>query len=69
MKMYDYLISYTFTGKGYLTPCCGSSCVSRLNKINNFDEIKSVRSFLEGQIDGASNLSINNIVFLGRNKH
>lgn len=68
-KMYDYLISYIFTADGYLTPSHGTSCVSRMDKINTFDEVESVRSFLEDRIEGAKNLAINNIIFLGRNKH
>lgn len=68
-KWYDYLISFTFTQDGYLSPCTGTTCVSRLNKINNFDEAESVRKFLEDRIDGAKNLAINNIMYLGRNRH
>lgn len=68
-KMYDYLISFTFAKDGYLTPSTGTTCVSRLNKIDNFDEAESVRKFLEDRIDGAKNLAINNIMYLGRNKH
>jgi hypothetical protein len=68
-RYYDYLISFTFCAEGYLTPSTGTTCVSRLNKINNFDEAESVRKFLETRIDGAKNLAINNIMYLGRNKH
>jgi hypothetical protein len=68
-KWYDYLISYIFSKEGYLTPCSGTSSVSRLHKIDNHDEAESVRKFLEGRIDGAKNLAINNIMYLGRNRH
>lgn len=68
-KWYDYLISYTFSAEGYLTPSTGTSAVSRLNKINNHDEAESVRKFLESRIEGAKNLAINNIMYLGRNEH
>jgi hypothetical protein len=67
--MYDYLISFTFAKDDYLTPCIGTTSVSRLNKIDNFDEAESVRKFLEDSIDGAKNLAINNIMYLGRNEH
>ena len=68
-RMYDYLISYTFTCEGYLTPCTGTMSISRVNKINNFTEASSVRDFMEKQIKGASNLAINNIMYLGRNRY
>lgn len=68
-KWYDYLISFTFSKEGYLTPCSGTSSVSRVHKIDNHDEAESVRKFLEGEIDGAENLAITNIMYLGRNKH
>lgn len=68
-KWYDYLISYTFVKEGYLTPCTGTMSISRLRKINNHDEASSVREFVESQIEGATNLGINNIMFLGRNRH
>lgn len=68
-RMYDYLISYTFSREGYLTPCTGTTELSRARKINTFDEVHSVTSFIEERIEGAKNLSINNIVYLGRNTH
>lgn len=68
-KWYDYLISFTFSAEGYLTPSTGTTAVSRSNKINSIDEAESVRKFLEDRIDGAKNLAINNIMYLGRNKH
>ena len=68
-KWYDYLISYTFAKEGYLTPCRGTMSVSRLRKINTLEEAASVRKFIESQIDGATNLGIDNIIFLGRNRH
>lgn len=68
-KWYDYLISFTFSKEGYLTACNGTSSVSRLHKIDNHDEAESIRKFLEGGIDGAKNLAITNIMYLGRNRH
>lgn len=68
-KWYDYLISFTFSAEGYLTSSTGTTAVSRTHKIDNLDEAESVRKFLEDRIEGAKNLSINNIVYLGRNRH
>ena len=68
-RWYDYLISFTFIAEGYLTPSTGTTAVSRAHKINNIEEAESVRKFLEGRIDGAKNLAINNIMYLGRNRH
>lgn len=68
-KWYDYLISYTFAKEGYLAPCKGTMSISRRKKISNHDEASSVREFIEGQIEGAMNLGIDNIMFLGRNWH
>ena len=68
-KMYDYLVHYTFNKDGYLTPCTGTIGISRKNKISNFDELNSVRDFIVNSIEGAKNLSIDNFILLGRNKH
>lgn len=68
-KMYDYLIAYTFSKEGYLTPCTGTIGLSRLCKINNFEEVRSVTDYIESKIDGAKNVAINNIMYLGRNKY
>lgn len=67
--MYDYLISYTFKGDGFMTPCTGTIGLSRKHKIKTFDDTKNVSEFITSQIKGASNLAINNIMFLGRNLH
>ena len=69
MKMYDYLVSYTFNREGYLSQCGGNSCISRKKKIKTFDDISEVRNMLTESIHGSSNMCINNFVFLGRNKH
>lgn len=68
-KWHDYLVAYTFSKEGYLTPCTGTIGLSRLNKIDSFDEVKSVTDYIESQIDGAKNVAINNIMYLGRNRH
>jgi hypothetical protein len=69
MRMYDYLVTYTFNKEGYLSQCGGDSCISRKKKIKIYDDISEVRKLLIESIQGSSNMSINNIVFLGRNKH
>lgn len=69
MRMYDYLVSYTFNREGYLSQCGGDTCISRKNKIKTFDDISAIRKLLIESISGSSNMCINNIVFLGRNKH
>lgn len=68
-KWYDYLISFTFSAEGFLTASTGTTAVSRLHKINTIEEAESVRKFLEDRIEGAKNLAINNIMYLGRNRH
>ena len=68
-RYYDYIISYTFSMEGYLTPSTGTIYLSRTNKINNFDEARSVTNYISSLIEGSKNLSINNIMYLGRNKH
>lgn len=68
-KMYDYLIAYTFSKEGYLTPCTGTIGLSRANKINSFAEVRSVQDYIASQIDGAQNVALNNIMYLGRNRY
>jgi hypothetical protein len=68
-KMYDYLIAYTFSKEGYLASCTGTMCLSRVNKIDSFSEVRLVQDYIAEQIEGSSNIAINNITFLGRNKH
>ena len=69
MKTYDYLVSYHFDAKGYLTPCHGTVQISRKKKIKTFEDINEINELIEESIDGATNLSIYNFVLLGRNKH
>ena len=69
MKLYDYLVAYNFTAKGYLGPSTGVSHISRKKKIKTFDDITELRKLIESGIDGASNVAIYNIVLLGRNRH
>jgi hypothetical protein len=69
MKQYDYLISYHFSAKGYLTPSTGTMKLSRDKKIKTFADIDEVTKFITSQIEGASNLAIYNFILLGKNKH
>lgn len=69
MKQYDYLVSYKFSAIGYLTPCAGTIKLSRNKKIKTFEDIDEVTKFITSQIEGASNLAIDNFILLGRNKH
>lgn len=69
MKKYDYLIVYTFSGKGYLTPCSGTIQISRDKKIKTFEDINELNKLISESIEGSSNVSIYNFILLGRNKH
>ena len=69
MKQYDYLVSYKFSAIGYLTPSTGTIKLSRNKKIKTFKDIDEVTKFITSQIEGASNLAIDNFILLGRNKH
>lgn len=69
MKMYDYLVSYNFSAKGYLTPSTGVIQLSRKKKIKTFEDINSIRDIISEQLEGASNIGIYNIILLGKNKH
>ena len=71
MKYYDYLVSYTFKAEGYLSQGNGTSCISREKKIKTFDDIESIRLLIAENLDNtpASSVCINNIIFIGRNKH
>lgn len=69
MKWYDYLISYSFKIDGAISLYNGSTQLSRTKKINCFEEVNSVIDFLTEQHEGAKNLMINNIMYLGKNHH
>lgn len=66
MKMYQYLVNYTFETEGYLTRWTGSAQVYRKYKIKNFDDLNEVIACLTKDIEGARNLSISNFILLGR---
>jgi hypothetical protein len=55
--------------EGYSTPSTGTMYLSRVNKINNFEEVTSVTDYISSCIKGSKNIAINNIMYLGRNKH
>lgn len=46
MKMYDYLIFYNFSAKGYLTPSTGTIQVSRKKRISTFEDISELNKFI-----------------------
>ena len=66
MKMYQYLVSYTFEKEGCLTWCTGSAQVYRKYKIRNFEDLNELTNYLTEGIKGARNLSISNFILLGR---
>lgn len=68
-KWYDYLVSYSFERDDYITPCRGTIEVSRTGKINSFDAVKQVKELIQDGVPGSRNILINNIMYLGRNKH
>ena len=69
MRKYDYLVAYSFTAKGYLTPCHGTIQISRDKKIKTFEDLNEVNKFIADNVEGAENLSTYNFILLGRNKH
>ena len=69
MKMYDYLVSYNFSAKGYLTPSTGTIQVFRKKKIKTFEDINEINKIIADSIEGAYNVSVYNFILLGRNKH
>ena len=69
MLMYDYIVAYTFNRDGYLTPCTGTMQCSRKKKVRTFNDINNLIDEITERIDGAKNLSIDNLILLGRNWH
>jgi hypothetical protein len=67
--MYDYLVSYNFSAKGYLTPSTGTVQISRKKKIKTFEDINELNKLITELIEGSSNVGVYNFVLLGRNKH
>ena len=66
MKMYQYLVSYTFEKDGYITYCTGSAQIYRKYKIKNFEDLNELVDYLTKNIEGARNLTIFNFILLGR---
>lgn len=70
MKMYDYLIAYQFTSKeSFIGMAYGTVQVSRTNKIKTFADIDKLNKELQDLNPGSENMSIYNIMFLGKNEH
>ena len=69
MRMYDYLVYYTFKAEGYLGASTGTTQISRKKKIKTFEDVNQLQAFIQDSIKGASNLAINSFTLLGRNKH
>lgn len=68
MLMYDYIVAYTFSKDGYLTPCTGTMQYSTKKKIKTFNDVNELISMITSKIDGAKNLSVDNLILLGRNR-
>ena len=73
MLMYDYLIAYKFTAKGYITSNDGTMCISRKNKIDSIEEVEIARNFIKDSLinhgyEEVANVGIYNLVLLGRNE-
>ena len=68
MKQHAYLVAYQFQREGYFGPSFGTSQIYRNKKIKSFEDIDALSKYLTGRIDGASNLSIYNFIYLGRHK-
>ena len=74
MLMYDYLVAYKFTAKGYITTNDGTMTISRKNKINSIEELEITRKFIEESLINhgykeVANVGIYNLILLGRNNH
>ena len=69
MKWHDYLIIYSFEKGSPMVHYNCSTQLSRTKKINSFEEVDSVIDFLTKRNEGAKNLIINNIMYLGKNRH
>ena len=69
--MYEYLVAYKFNAEGYLTSCEGTMTVFNIKKIKSSKDLEDLKKFVEKNInvEGASNISIYNLILLGRNKH
>ena len=68
--MYNYLVSYIFSSKGYLTPGYGTIQLSREKKIKTFEDINEITEFIKKSINTEDivNLNIYNFILLGKTK-
>lgn len=68
--MYNYLISYIFSSKGYLTPGYGTMQLSREKKIKTFEDINEITEFIKKSMNTEDivNLNIYNFILLGKTK-
>jgi hypothetical protein len=70
MKKYDYIVAFNFSKEGYLTPCSGTMQISTVKKVKTFSDVNRLHEEIGKQLgDGVSNISIYNILLLGRNRH
>lgn len=70
MKKYDYIIVYTFSAEGYISPCFGSMQISCKKKLKSFADIAEVQSHIHKEVNQKiGNLLILNIIYIGHNKH
>jgi hypothetical protein len=71
--MYEYLIVYRFEADGFITPCEATIELFRKKKIKSFNDIKDIKEYLTERsskdFQGVKNLSIYNIMYIGRNRH
>ena len=72
IKMYEYLVAYKFSAKGFLTPCDGTMTIFRKKKVKSYEDFIDMRNFVKENIQGfedVTNVSIYNYILIGRNKH
>ena len=69
--MYNYLVSYIFSSKGYLTPGYGTIQLSREKKIKTFEDINEITEFIKKSMNTEDivNLNIYNYILVGKNKN
>ena len=68
MKKYEYLVAYNFNMPGYLTHCTGSVQIFRNKKIKSYDDITEICDVIANSIEGATNVSVYNFIYLGKKK-
>jgi len=70
-RTYDYLIAYRFDSDKYVGPGTGTMQLYRKNKIKTFEDINEVIELIKQNNKELNmrNVSIYNLILLGRNKH